>query len=139
MMLLSIKASFSFKLIHPLINKSIKNSSFRSFSERIDETHLTCKSFHVGMTIITYSKTAVSNTTWIKLLNTPDWSTQQNNSPRVMWWCSYDFWQIAPILLYFQRLWRFRPTSQIYCQQWRDSTKTLGKIHKYKSLIKIMD
>lgn len=32
-----------------------------------------------------------------------------------------------------------RSTSQIYCQQWRDSTKTLGKIHKYKSLIRIMD
>ena len=94
------------------------------------------------MTIITCSKTAVSNTTWIKTAPNHLWlihSTKQLSQGHVMMFP----WLLANstnlIILSETLEINVRPTSKIYCQQWRDSTKTLGKIHKYKLLRKIMD
>lgn len=93
------------------------------------------------MTIITCSKTTVSNTTWIKTAPNHLWlihSIKQLSQGHVMmlpWLLANSTNLILSETLEING----RPISKIYCQQWRDSTKTLGKIHKYKLLRKTMD
>lgn len=94
------------------------------------------------MTIITCSKTTVSNTTWIKTAPNHLWlihSIKQLSQGHVMMlpWLLANSTNL--IILSETLEINGRPTSKIYCQQWRDSTKTLGKIHKYKLLRKTMD